>query len=438
MNLGMSSDFLETLRDCQSPNRIARKKALKSIERVSDRPGYVEGLLMVLCGSDGVDENVQEFACSLLEKHIRSHYREYSQELKVEVKKDSLVAMGSRSQPIRQAVAGVIAALAQDPEGWPNLRPTLEASFESPDLNVIEGAMNTLARLVSEDAVSLLEWIAPLLPKITQFLQHPHPPLRAFAIECAQHLGTAGCRVVLDSIADIVQIVLDNMREGNEEVYTSVCQFLMFACTVDFGLLQPQLSAIIQFMIDKVLDDDKNLGTSAACCLVFLLERDQELETWLPHLPNLIPALLKGMVYEDKTVALLGGDREYENTVDKMDQMALAEPSNVESMDEEEEAVDYSYQTTLRVYSVHLLLHAHGKHIIHYLHLQSELHFYMCGCVPMCLCHSLCIVYVCHLFLTLLTTSTQKFTTVEPLNKGLFMDNKHSGHLFFVERFSSL
>ena len=27
------------------------------------------------------------------------------------------------------------------------------------------------------------------------------------------------------------------------------------------------------------------------------------------------------MVYEDKTVALLGGDREYENTVDKMDQM---------------------------------------------------------------------------------------------------------------------
>ena len=36
---------------------------------------------------------------------------------------------------------------------------------------------------------------------------------------------------------------------------------------------------------------------------------------------SLIPALLKGMVYEDKTVALLGGDREYENTVDKMDQM---------------------------------------------------------------------------------------------------------------------
>ena len=41
-------------------------------------------------------------------------------------------------------------------------------------------------------------------------------------------------------------------------------------------------------MIDKVLDDDKNLGTSAACCLVFLMEQDQELETWLSHLPKLV------------------------------------------------------------------------------------------------------------------------------------------------------
>ena len=49
-------------------------------------------------------------------------------------------------------------------------------------------------------------------------------------------------------------------------------------------------------------------------CLFFAL-------TFYCILYSLIPALLKGMVYEDKTVALLGGDKEYENAVDKMDQM---------------------------------------------------------------------------------------------------------------------
>jgi transportin-1 len=325
-------ELLQTIKDYHSPNRIVQDRARRNVKHVVHSPLYAKQLLHVLCRLDEVDEDEREFAGDLLEKHIRKHYGEYGEELKGSLKKECLIAISNPSKTVRNSAGYVIAAVVHALQGnakeWPELMPTLQASLDSPDVVVAEGAMNTLCSMCERNAQSLLEPLTPLLPKVTQCLQHPHLPLRAQAIGCVFHLALClQCQFVLDAFDDIFKMVMESVNVEHYLIRKHISSFLVFTAATVPNNLEPLLPSVLQFMMDGLMGSDELVAMNAGEFLIHMVEENQvPMEKWLPHLQDLISVLLKGMVYEDKIVESLNGNKEYDSS--------LAESTDIEPMEE--------------------------------------------------------------------------------------------------------
>lgn len=93
----------------------------------------------------------------------------------------------------------------------------------------------------------------------------------------------------------------------------NICRALVMLLDVRLDRLYPHISSIIEYMLVRTQDPDESVALEACEFWLTLAETPVCHEVLAPHLPRLVPVLVRGMRYSEIDIILLKGDVEEDN-----------------------------------------------------------------------------------------------------------------------------
>lgn len=206
---------------------------------------------------------------------------------------------------------------------WKELLPRLASMLDEADLNVVDGALNALSKICEEatealDTDELGRPLNVLLPKLLTFFAHPQEAFRRYA------LGSINQFLV--DIPNALNVIMDQYLQGlfalaaNDtavEIRKRVCQAFVMLCDRRLALLAPYMKDIIRFLLFCTRSDDEALALEACefwSTYCACPEADSALLAEV--LPELIPVLMRAMVFSDMDLAMMSGVDDEDDTPD--------------------------------------------------------------------------------------------------------------------------
>ncbi len=192
--------------------------------------------------------------------------------------------------------------------------------LDSENYTVCEGAFGALQK-ICEDSAEALDSDAMnrplniLIPKFLQFFKHNSPKIRSHAIACVNQFIIGRSQALMAHIDDFINNLFFLANDDDPEVRKNICRAIVMLLEVRMDRLIPHMNSIIDYMLARTQDADE--GVSLEACEFWLSLADEPVckEALQPHLPRLIPVLVKGMKYSEIDIILLRGDVEEDEMV---------------------------------------------------------------------------------------------------------------------------
>ena len=203
---------------------------------------------------------------------------------------------------------------------WPELLPRLCEMLDSDNYTVCEGAFGALQK-ICEDSAEALDSdtmnrpLNILIPKFLQFFKHTSPKIRSHAIACVNQFIIGRSQALMNHIDDFISNLFVLANDDDPEVRKNICRAIVMLLEDRMDRLVPHMNSIIDYMLARTQDADE--GVSLEACEFWLSLADEPVckEALQPHLPKLIPILVKGMKYSEIDIILLRGDVEEDEMV---------------------------------------------------------------------------------------------------------------------------
>ena len=190
----------------------------------------------------------------------------------------------------------------------------------------IQGAIKALSNLCQEIPRYLSQMeingsrpFDIVIPRIIQLLSSSNGKVRLEALTiCNQFIEppTPPNGLALADDAFLAQ-VFKLASDTNSDIRKLVCQAFNSLLASWAPKLLPNLKAIIDFMLYSTQDLDGGVALQAAEFWLTFVEEPDLPDHLQPHLPDVIPVLLKGMIYSDEDQAVLDQGNDDESVPDK-------------------------------------------------------------------------------------------------------------------------
>ena len=293
----------------------------QKLEELNQYPDFNNYLIYVLTKLTSEDEPTRSLSGLILKNNIRIHGTELQPAIIEYIKQECLMALGDPS-PLIRATAGILITTIANKGGlqnWPELLPTLCDMLDSQDYSVCEGAFGALQK-ICEDSADVLDSSAlnrPLnimIPKFLQFFRHSSPKIRSNAIACINQFIINRTQALMVHIDTFIENLFHLSSDDDREVRKNVCRGLVMLLDVRMDRLMPHMNSIIEYMLIRTQDSDE---TSLEACEFWLTLAEQSIckEVLTPHLPRLVPVLVRGMKYSDIDIIILKGDVEEDEMI---------------------------------------------------------------------------------------------------------------------------
>jgi transportin-1 len=156
-----------------------------------------------------------------------------------------------------------------------------------------------------------------LVPKFLEATQHPDPRIRCHALNCLNQFVQTSSAALHDHMDTFIQALFKRASDENEQVRRFVCQALVLILGARPDKLLPELPSVVEYMLYCTQDKDDEVALEA-CEFWLQFSEDASLADHLrPFLPKVAPVLLKGMVYNEIDLLMLGGDEDDEAVPDR-------------------------------------------------------------------------------------------------------------------------
>ncbi|GBN48360.1 Transportin-1, partial [Araneus ventricosus] len=154
-----------------------------------------------------------------------------------------------------------------------------------------------------------------LIPKFLQFFRHSSPKIRSHAIACVNQFIINRTTVLMLHIDSFLENLFHLASDEDPEVRKNVCRALVMLLEVRMDRLIPHMHHIIEYMLMRTQDPDE--GVALEACEFWLSLADEPIckEALAPHLPRLIPTLVRGMKYSELDIILLKVDVEQDDMI---------------------------------------------------------------------------------------------------------------------------
>ena len=234
-----------------------------------------------------------------------------------QVKEVLLYCLGCQHSELRDVASTVIATTAVSTDSvqpalsmkaWPQLMPTLLHNFQQANNpNVIEGSLSTVRKIMEDGPQELRQdELDALIPILIHFLSSPQESSKTSALQ-----SIVAC--LLDDLMPSALVAhfpeylagLSNLSmDPSPKVRKWVCRSIVTLLSMRTEYLQPHIDAISQFMLKSTMDIG-NPDVALEACEFWLTFASLDDEACTPDmieqvaqiLPQLIPTLLRGMVY---------------------------------------------------------------------------------------------------------------------------------------------
>ncbi|GFF23048.1 importin beta-2 subunit, putative [Aspergillus udagawae] len=319
------------LRDSLHPhNRTAQKQAEQMLVQATSSPDYVNYITYLFCtpqtppavGMDDDTYNLIRFAAAMnLKTKIRVAYNTIPQPSLAYIRSATLTGLRDGNLQVRNSAGSIITELLQQAGllAWPEVLHELLSLVEnaSGDVPVLaqEAAMSALAK-VCEDNRKVLdrdyEGQRPLdviIPKLMEFTSSGSPRVRSMALSTIHVFLPSRPQALIASLDLFLSQLFQLASDTDTDVRRMVCQ--TFAQLVDFApeKLVPHMEGIVNYIIMQQNNaEDPELALDAAEFWLVAGEQAKLQQPLAPHMPKIVPVLLRSMVYDEDDAIRLSGE----------------------------------------------------------------------------------------------------------------------------------
>jgi hypothetical protein len=149
-----------------------------------------------------------------------------------------------------------------------------------------------------------------LIPHFIKLLSSPNAKIRSSALACINQFILLRSNAFFTNLSSFMPALYQLANDDSNSVRKQVCSSLTMLLEVQPDVLMPQLDAIVNFMLYCTSMDDEVIALEACEFWLAFAESDQLRQPLEPYLPQIIPVLLKGMVYSEDDIIILTGGQE--------------------------------------------------------------------------------------------------------------------------------
>ena len=221
-----------------------------------------------------------------------------------------LQGLSDTEPAIRSTAGSIVSTFANiSLQLWPDVVPRLLSLLDHG--NAVQGAFAALQK-VCEDCAEDLESGDPsilqlLITRLLLHINNPDSHLRAISLQCINQFILFKPVVLLDSIESFIASLYRLTGDTSPLVRRAVCQAIVMLFEATPEHLLGELPNIVNFMLYCAQDSDDSVALEASEFWLTFAEQELLRDHLEPYLPQIIPVLLKRMVYSDDEVAALSG-----------------------------------------------------------------------------------------------------------------------------------
>jgi transportin-1 len=125
-----------------------------------------------------------------LKNNLTRHFSELSPDAIQYIKSEVLNCLGDNSHVVRNTTGSIVSSIVSSADGlnaWPELLGILVSFLDNSNINVVDGALNTLHKLCEDHNEQLEraeqhEALSALIPRFLAFFRSPHEHFRRLAV----------------------------------------------------------------------------------------------------------------------------------------------------------------------------------------------------------------------------------------------------------------
>lgn len=156
-----------------------------------------------------------------------------------------------------------------------------------------------------------------MIPKFIQYCRSSNPKIRSQALFCLNQFTFIRSASLFANLDVFIQTLFHLATDPVSDVRKNVCQALVQLVDVRPDKLAPSIKDVVQYMLISTEDADEMVALEACEFWLAVAEQPSMRVDVEPFLPDIVPRLLKSMVYTDDDVSILGGEEDDFNIADK-------------------------------------------------------------------------------------------------------------------------
>ena len=242
------------------------------------------------------------------------------------IKRWILDGLVDSNREVRAAAGSVIALIIffHPLSTWPEFVERLIQLLDSNNPDHVHGALSTLSKIAedsghrlanSEAEINGQRPLAFFVPRVIHLFDAVEVKVRIDAIKTMNFLlwaldeNQSHPPEILQSLGQFSDALFRRAAtDDHAEVQRSVCQIMASLLDNAPETLMPQLDAVMEYMLQRIADEDEAIALEACEFWMLLSEMDDMREPLAVQLPKLIPLLMSRLVYGEMELMMLDDD----------------------------------------------------------------------------------------------------------------------------------
>ncbi|CRG89463.1 Importin subunit beta-2 [Talaromyces islandicus] len=321
------------LRDSlNSYDRNLQKNAEMMLIQATANADFVNYLTFLFCTSEpppsvNMDKSTYDVvrlsAALNLKTKIRVAYNTVPQASLVFVRRAVLLGLRDRDLPIRNQAGSIITELLQRggllawPEVLQELLQLVGNGSGDVQISTQEASMSALAK-VCEDNRKILDKdyggqrpLEVIIPRLLEFTGSSSAIIRSTALSTIQVFLSMKPQALVSNFDTFMSNLFRLATDTSTDVRRTVCQAFGQLAEVAPEQLVPHLGGLVDYMIQQQnTNEDPELALDAAEFWLTAGEQPRLQQPLTPHLPKIVPLLLKSMIYDEDEAEMLAAENE--------------------------------------------------------------------------------------------------------------------------------
>lgn len=309
-----------------SPDSGIRVEATTALEQAKQQPEFNNYLDFLLVTQDaGIPIEVRASAGITLKNNLSN---DFTRNLKNNsyLLDNILKGLFDSNKLVRNITGNVITSLfgKLGVSHWPSLLPQLIELTETGSIINQEGAISALSK-ICEDSIELLNITVngekPLefmIPKFINLTTNESNLIKAESLNCLSHIFKVQNKQILDKFMDsFLTRLFELANTSDPTVVKYVCRSFSTVIENNANKLLPHFNGLINFALHIMCNFEPKIALEGSELLLELVTQSFPEELFKPFLANIVPILLKCMVYTEMDIMMLEDEDDDANEEDK-------------------------------------------------------------------------------------------------------------------------